>query len=216
MHLDHPLAGGASGHTGLASESKRHSVARATASTVPWVMGTLAASMREEGRDLHPSQLRVLIAMHHTSVSPSDLAERMEVSLPTVSKTLGVLERRGWIERTPDEADRRRVVLRMTPEGRKMMSAVLDRGIEELAEVLSSASDEELDDIDRGIASLQSVLVRAHAEHGYRHCRRAGSAGGSAGAERESAKGATHGKAPGSTRDTMPGNDPAKRTEDAR
>jgi len=179
MHLEHPTGGDASRRPGGASESKQLGVARAAAGTVPWVMGTLSASMREEGQGLHPSQLRVLMMLQHGSVSPSDIAERMEVSLPTVSSTLGVLERRGWIERTADEADRRRVVLRLTTEGRDFMRAVLDRGIEQLAEVLSSATDEELDDIDRGMTSLQVVLRRAHEEHGYRHCRR--SAASSAG-----------------------------------
>ena len=162
-------------------ESTRKRVARATARTVPWVMGTLAASMREEGHGLHPSQFRVLLALQHAATTPSEIAEHMEVSLPTVSKTLTVLERRGWIERADDKNDRRRVILRATPEGRDAARTILDRGIERLAEVLASASDAELDAIERGVETLDAVLARAHAEHGYRHCRRAGAGGSAAG-----------------------------------
>jgi len=216
MRLNHPTGGDTSRPTGVVSESKRHSVARATAGTVPWVMGTLAASMREEGHGLHPSQMRLLMAMHHGDVSPSDLAERMEVSLPTVSNTLGVLERRGWIERAADDADRRRVVLRLTAEGRDMMRAVLDRGIEQLADVLSSATAEELNDIDRGMTSLQAVLRRAHPQHGHRHCRRAGSADGAEATERDAAEGATDRKAKANAHGTTRGGTAATQTEPAR
>lgn len=57
-------------------------VARATARTVPRIMGTLSAGFRESGDGIHPSQLRTLMMLHGGAVSPSDLAEQMEVSLP--------------------------------------------------------------------------------------------------------------------------------------
>ena len=104
-------------------------------------------------------------------------------------------------------------------EGREMMSAVLERGIEELADVLSSATEQELDDIDLGMTSLQAVLGRAHEEHGYRHCRRAGSVGGAAGAagaERDPAGDATHERARSIAQSTPHGSTPATHTEATR
>ncbi len=154
------------------SESQVERVARRTARTVPWIMGTLAAGMREQGEGLHPSQLKLLMSMHHAPVSPTELAERMEVSMPTISKTLDVLERRGLVERAADEADRRRVVLTMTQDGRSTLSRVLSRGIEQLSESLSSATPEELERIEQGMKSLSDVFTRAHPEHKGRHCKR--------------------------------------------
>ena len=162
-----------------APESQRESVARRCARTVPWVMGTLAAGVREQDDGLHPSQFKLLMTMHHTPVSPSELAEHMQVSMPTISKTLGVLERRGLVERSTDETDRRRVQLTMTDEGRATMHRVLDAGIEQLSQILSSASPEELDRIEQGMESLGDVFARAHPDHVGRHLRRPSQEGSS-------------------------------------
>jgi len=154
------------------ADSVAYRVARVTAHTVPRVMGALSASLREKDDSLHPAQMQVLMMMHAGELSPSQLAERLEVSLPTISKTVSVLERRGWIERSADEHDRRRVVLRLTVEGRETVRSVLTHGIEQLARTLSVATHEELDTIEAGMHALQTVLSRAHETYGYRHCRR--------------------------------------------
>lgn len=154
------------------SDSAAYRVARVTAHTVPRVMGALSASLREKDESLHPAQMQVLMMMHAGELSPSQLAERLEVSLPTISKTVSVLERRGWIERSADEHDRRRVALRLTSEGRETVKSVLTYGIEQLARTLSVATDEELDTIETGMHALQAALSRAHETYGYRHCRR--------------------------------------------
>lgn len=135
-------------------------IARDAARTVPWVMGILAAGMREHGAGLHPAQVRVLMAMHGRTVGPSELADRLQVSLPTISKTLAVLERHGWVERVPDDADRRRVVVRTTPQGQQRMTRAIQDGVGQLAEALTVASDAELDAIERGLESLRAVLAR--------------------------------------------------------
>jgi len=135
-------------------------------------MGALSASLREKDDSLHPAQMQVLMMMHAGQISPSQLAERLEVSLPTISKTVSVLERRGWIERSADEHDRRRVALRLTGEGRETVRSVLTHGIEQLAQTLSVATDEELDTIEAGMHALHAALSRAYETYGYRHCRR--------------------------------------------
>ena len=145
-------------------------VARQAARTVPWVMGILAAGMREQAEGPRPAQLRVLMALHARAMSPTELAERMQVSLPTISKMLEALERHGWVERAADSTDRRRVVVRMTAEGGQRMVAGIRNGVAQLAQALDPATEAELDDIERGLASLQSVLARSGAVHAGRRC----------------------------------------------
>ena len=151
------------------SGGQAESIASQAVRTVLWLMGMLSAGVREQGEGLHPAQFKLLMAMHHTPVSPSELAEHMQVSMPTISKTLGVLERRGLVERTVDENDRRRVLLVMTDEGRATMRRVHDAGIKRLSQILSSATPEELDRIERGMESLSDVFERAYPEHVRRH-----------------------------------------------
>lgn len=145
-------------------------VARDAARTVPWVMGVLSAGMRERGAGLHPAQVRVLMALQGRAIGPSELAERLQVSLPTISKTLAVLERHGWIERAPDEADRRRVVVRLTQEGHERMAQAVRDGVTQLADALAAADESELDNIERGFASLRVVLARAGSAHRGHGC----------------------------------------------
>lgn len=72
-----------------------------------------------------PENGRVLrVIARHGQVRPTDIADTLDVALPRVSKATAVLEQRGLITRShPAGADRRRVLLALTPRGR---SAILD------------------------------------------------------------------------------------------
>ncbi|HEX3927815.1 MAG TPA: MarR family winged helix-turn-helix transcriptional regulator [Gemmatimonadales bacterium] len=50
------------------------------------------------------------------------LAERTRTTQPTVSVVVGRLVRRGLVARRPDENDRRRMVLALTPAGRRLLA----------------------------------------------------------------------------------------------
>jgi DNA-binding MarR family transcriptional regulator len=56
-------------------------------------------------------------------VTPSEIGEQLIVTTATVTGLVDTLERRGFITRTRDEADRRKVLVAITREGR----AVLER-----------------------------------------------------------------------------------------
>ncbi|MEA5361570.1 MarR family transcriptional regulator [Amycolatopsis sp., V23-08] len=69
-----------------------------------------------------------LIALHTLRGGPlpqRTLAQRCQVTDQTMSRTLGRLTKAGFVTRTPDPADGRRHVTRMTASGR----AVLDRAV---------------------------------------------------------------------------------------
>ncbi|WP_050699084.1 MarR family winged helix-turn-helix transcriptional regulator [Anaeromassilibacillus senegalensis] len=74
-------------------------------------------------------------------VTSSHLSSTMEVTKPAVSKAVSCLEERGFVERVNDELDRRRVYIRLTPEGerileeaRRSMLARIDRIVQKLGE----------------------------------------------------------------------------------
>lgn len=84
------------------------------------------------------------------------LAELLAVDMSVTSRHVAHLAERGWIDRSPDPADRRSRILRLTPEGRDQLAELSDRAAELLALRLSEWSDE---DIDR----LTSLLSRLRA-----------------------------------------------------
>src|ERR1700722_16830252 len=55
-----------------------------------------------------------------------ELADLIGISPQAVTKMADSLERRGYVERRDDEADRRRVVLHLTDRGRSYMEAIVE------------------------------------------------------------------------------------------
>lgn len=78
--------------------------------------------------------LVVLFSLHPTPCTPGILAEYAGCSRTAVTRSLGLLERRGWIERTHGAADRRFVQVRLTAQGRTASDRQLWRFLCELSE----------------------------------------------------------------------------------
>jgi DNA-binding MarR family transcriptional regulator len=78
----------------------------------------IKASLAEQGFDeIQPGHHTVLRYLGEDGARPSELAAKAGVSRQAVTKTLDDLERLGLIEREPDPADGRGVVVRYTPRG---------------------------------------------------------------------------------------------------
>ncbi|MFF4796286.1 MarR family winged helix-turn-helix transcriptional regulator [Streptomyces sp. NPDC001276] len=82
------------------------------------------------------------------------VAELLGVDTSVTSRHIAHLAARGWIHRSPDPADRRSRILRLTPEGRARLAELSDRLAQELASRLSEWSDEDV----RRLTSLLSRL----------------------------------------------------------
>lgn len=64
----------------------------------------------------------------------SELARHRGVSLPTISKSVEMLVRHGWVERELDHTDRRQTLVRLTARGRRTLASCRRR-IEDLLDV---------------------------------------------------------------------------------
>ena len=71
-------------------------------------------------------------------LTPSQVSDRVLVASATMTATLDLLERRGWIRRVPNPADRRSVLIEITPEGRDAADQVLG-GIRSIERSILSA-----------------------------------------------------------------------------
>ena len=60
-----------------------------------------------------------------TPLTPSQVADRVLIASATMTATLDLLERRGWIRRVPNPADRRSVLIEITPDGRATADQLL-------------------------------------------------------------------------------------------
>lgn len=84
-----------------------------------------------EGHGISRGQFDVLAALHNapaggSGITQAELAAGMMVSPPGMKKRLDGLYDRGVIARTVDPADARRLLIRLTPAGRRLVDEVLD------------------------------------------------------------------------------------------
>jgi DNA-binding MarR family transcriptional regulator len=80
----------------------------------------------------------------HGDMRMSKLAELLAVDMSVTSRHVAHVVDRGWIERSPDPADRRSRILRLTPAGHAQLDELSRRTTEVLAERLSHWTDEEV------------------------------------------------------------------------
>ena len=90
-------------------------------------LGAVLARMERDVASSHgmtPSQMRCLLALRQQAETEEPrvgrLAETLGLAFSTVTRNLAHLERRGWISRQGDGADKRAVRIALTGEGRSM------------------------------------------------------------------------------------------------
>ncbi|MER6528921.1 MarR family transcriptional regulator [Streptomyces sp. NPDC001508] len=92
----------------------------------------------------------------HGDMRMSKLAELLAVDMSVTSRHVAHVAERGWIERSPDPADKRSRILRLTPAGRSMTDELARRSTQLLAERLSDWSDDEVAQLIRLMTRLRN------------------------------------------------------------
>ena len=101
-------------------------------------------------------QFAVLAALTvHGPHTLGDLAERERVSAPSMNRTVNCLEESGYITRTPDETDRRKVNIDLTESGRAVVDETVRRRDSWLEEALQS-----LDPAQRDVLAEAALIMR--------------------------------------------------------
>jgi DNA-binding MarR family transcriptional regulator len=98
-------------------------------------------------------------------LSVSRLAQIEGVSAPTISRMVKDLEYEGYVEKIPDEDDKRVQKLQVTPKGVEIMKKVRGLRINALAEQIEALSPEELGDLEQGIPVLQTLALPSSHPH---------------------------------------------------
>ncbi|MER7894925.1 MarR family transcriptional regulator [Streptomyces sp. NPDC096046] len=91
----------------------------------------------------------------HGDMRISKLAELLAVDMSVTSRHVAHVVDRGWIERSPDPADKRSRILRLTPAGRTQLDELSRRTTEVLAERLGDWTEEEVGQLTHLMARLR-------------------------------------------------------------
>ncbi len=93
--------------------------------------------------DLTLPQYRVMGILAEGSAAASGLADRLAVRRPSITALIDGLVARGLVDRRQEDADRRRVELRLTADGARTLAAA-DRAVDDyLASIAGHLPDKE-------------------------------------------------------------------------
>src|ERR1700760_1321609 len=90
-------------------------------------------------------------------LTPSELADIERVKRPSMTRTLGCLERDGLIERTPDPADGRSSLVAINEAGREQMARLRRRKSAYLARRLRKLDPDEVETLARAAELLEAI-----------------------------------------------------------
>lgn len=114
----------------------------------------------EQGIDLTVEQWVLLKIIHeHPGVSQQELAKRSQRDPASITRTLDLLQRKGWVSREPVPGNRRRYQLQLTESGQVFVATQLPLIQEHRRKSIAGFSESEL-------AHFQEMLLRVQTNLG--------------------------------------------------
>jgi DNA-binding MarR family transcriptional regulator len=111
-----------------------------------------------ETSGLTPTSVAALATIErHGPLTPSEIAEIERVKRPTITRTLGCLEREGLIDRSPDPTDKRSALVSVNGAGRERLRRLRKRKNAYLARRMRDLSPEEVETLERAAEILERM-----------------------------------------------------------
>ncbi|MGO8683328.1 MAG: MarR family winged helix-turn-helix transcriptional regulator [Thermoleophilia bacterium] len=108
--------------------------------------------------DLTMAQFKALVAIERSkATSVCMLGRELSIGESATSLLVDKLVRRGYVERTTDPDDRRRVLLAATVRGQELLHELRHGHHQSLMEWLTALTDEDLDVLSRGLRTLRQT-----------------------------------------------------------
>jgi len=137
----------------LSNGSPQESQAEAVHSTLRTLVRSLL-SVDDSMMDLPLRQLKVCMSLYRHSRAMSDIGRELGLSPSAVTQVSDRLERRGLIERVPQDEDRRVRKLRLTRKGQQIVRAREEKQLRQIAAALERLSERETERLMAGLEIL--------------------------------------------------------------
>ena len=130
--------------------------------TAPIIIQSIRFVMRRgHGSNLSIPQFRSLgFVQRNPDASLSDLADHLGLTLPSVSKLVDGLVKKGLISRQESTTDRRRLTLVLTQSGESIINSARAIAQVNIAKILSNLSTEELSTIYQALELLNPLFTQ--------------------------------------------------------
>lgn len=117
----------------------------------------LLKGLEAQGLGITPEQYFMLYRLLLKDGVPQvELADNTLGDYPNITRMIDGLEKKGLVERTPDQSDRRKYLIKLTDAGRARMDRVVPFILEERERLFHSFSDEELNTVNRFFSVLET------------------------------------------------------------
>ncbi|HET7386128.1 MAG TPA: MarR family transcriptional regulator [Nocardioidaceae bacterium] len=108
-------------------------------------------------RGVTPTRLTAMAILEKTGpLRAGDLADRLTITAPSMSRLAEALEEGGWVRREPDPEDRRAQLIALSDDGKATLDLLRREGTGELADALGSLPRADREALERALP----VLVR--------------------------------------------------------
>ncbi|HEU5384620.1 MAG TPA: MarR family transcriptional regulator [Streptosporangiaceae bacterium] len=115
------------------------------------------------GYQLSPAARQALAVLDGAGepLSPTEIARRLIVTTASVTSLLDTLERRGLVERRPDPADRRRLLVAITPPAQAMVRQYVPEVVALQGAVMSGIGEEDRQQLIAVLTRIREAIAAA-------------------------------------------------------
>ncbi|MEJ2089918.1 MAG: MarR family transcriptional regulator, partial [Gammaproteobacteria bacterium] len=92
------------------------------------------------------------------TLSPSDLADRLGITRPSITSLIDGLVRQGLVRRQPARDDRRRMTISLTPAGRQLLTDLLPGQYASMTSLVHFDSQSQRSGFRKALADMESEL----------------------------------------------------------
>jgi MarR family transcriptional regulator, transcriptional regulator for hemolysin len=110
------------------------------------------------------AQVRVLRRLAKQPLSLGQLGADLALAPPSMTRLADRLEERGLIERRRDDEDRRKVLAELTPEGRRLVSAIPSLDLTPLRKAVDGMSVADRERIAAAMREFSAAVMQAEEE----------------------------------------------------
>ena len=127
-------------------------------------VGRLAYHLRTPATrsGITPTRLAALSALtrYPDGVRQGDLAELMNISAPSMTRLVEILDEAGWVERRRDPEDQRCLLIVLSPVGQKTLDTLRDESASQLSEELADLTPDERATLAAAVPVLRRLADR--------------------------------------------------------
>lgn len=101
------------------------------------------------GANPTPAQMGVLCVVYREQVGVRELAQRFGLTASAITQLVNHLVDNGYIRRVEDKTDRRKIILSLTPKGKKQVVVLRKKKVEMIRKIFENLDQKEVEQLSK-------------------------------------------------------------------